>query len=1229
MPGYLERLEIQNFKSYKGKHVVGFTKFASIIGPNGCGKSNMMDAISFVLGERTANLRVKTVKELIHGAPVNKPIATTASVSAFYIDTDKDGKSTQTVFTRKIVGSGTEYRINGKVINNKDYQQALENIGILIKAKNFLVFQGAVESIAMKTPKERTEMFEKISGSGVLAEEYEKRKQAMAKAEEDTTFSLHKKKGITAERKEAKAEKDEAEKYQKLLQDLVDAKLQAQLFKLYHTEQDIKKIEVEIKEHQKEQNKLDSKKSVIETQLKAKKSENGKLSREIALNEKGIADKEADLNKQRPLYLKAKQTTQHHNKKLEDTRQAHSKTKRNAEKQKNEIKELERELQEVQEMAKRYDEEVSQESQGQSLELMDNQIAEYNQLKEAAGKQAAAIQAQLDKINREQRADTESLQQVKQRKQDFLARQKELKEQKQQLQQRITQCDDYVKSNVEKMKKHKDEYDNLEKSVRQANQRYQEVNTLLEGVQKEINEAKADKSENTRSQRKAEFVDNLKKLFPGVYGRLVDLCEPVHKRYAVALTKVLGRNMEAIVVDTEKTGRECIQYMKEQMIQRELYLPLDTLKVKPINEQLRQVGGTAKLVVDVIKYDPECIKRALVFSCGNALVCDTMEEARKLAFTGSQRKKTVSVDGTMFEKSGVFSGGLGDIQRKAKRWDSKQIDQLKRRRDQYVTEVKDLTAERRKESALQDLKSQISGLESRLKYTRRDKETIEQQSLVSNERELEVIASKLEEIEPQSEKHVVAISKRKKEIEKLQQQKNAVDDEIFGSFCEQIGVDNIRQYEEKQLVAQQEKTQKRLEFQKQEGRLQSQLDYAKSHDHKDQLKKLERSMKKYEEEIEKLKAQEKQQMQEINRDTSELEKLRLDIQVLRNEMNDKEIEIKEVKKQMTSHTKDEVALQKKISSKERQYEEKLGDRVSLLKQCKMDDIKIPLKKGSLNNIDASTATSNQADEEMEVDGSSQSTKLSSMDDGIVVNYRGLSANYKDPGDEDEVKKISQELTSNVNKLDVTLSRIAAPNMKAVSKLDDVQHRLKETSDEFETTRKRARKAKMEYEAIQKERYDKFMDAFEHVSQKIDDIYKELSNNPSAQAFLGSENAEEPYLEGVSYNCVAPGKRFRPMDNLSGGEKTVAALALLFAIHSYQPSPFFVLDEIDAALDNTNINRVTNYIKNQTESTFQCIVISLKEEFYTKADSLVGVTADPDNECTTTETFTLDLREYEE
>merc|ERR1711992_16739 len=151
----------------------------------------------------------------------------------------------------------------------------------------------------------------------------------------------------------------------------------------------------------------------------------------------------------------------------------------------------------------------------------------------------------------------------------------------------------------------------------------------------------------------------------------------------------------------------------------------------------------------------------------------------------------------------------------------------------------------------------------------------------------------------------------------------------------------------------------------------------------------------------------------------------------------------------------------------------------------------------------------------------------------------------------------------------------------MQRLDEARDKLEETNKEFELVRKKTKASKQAFERLKQERYDLFMKCFEHVSNTIDEIYKALAKNLSAQAFLGPENPEEPYLEGINYNCVAPGKRFQPMSNLSGGEKTIAALALLFAIHSYQPAPFFVLDEIDAALDNTNIGKVASYIETRT------------------------------------------------
>jgi structural maintenance of chromosome 1 len=224
---------------------------------------------------------------------------------------------------------------------------------------------------------------------------------------------------------------------------------------------------------------------------------------------------------------------------------------------------------------------------------------------------------------------------------------------------------------------------------------------------------------------------------------------------------------------------------------------------------------------------------------------------------------------------------------------------------------------------------------------------------------------------------------------------------------------------------------------------------------------------------------------------------------------------------------------------------------------------------------------------------------------IKLDYRSLPGNQKDIKGTDQVKKMAETLHKELqSKLD-TLEKIQTPNMKAMQKLDRVTEKIQTTNEEFEVARKKAKRAKAAFEKVKKERFDRFNACCTHISDAIDGIYKSLARNESAQAYLGPDNPEEPYLDGINYNCVAPGKRFQPMSNLSGGEKTIAALGLLFAIHSFQPAPFFVLDEIDAALDNTNIGKVASYIREKT-TNLQTIVISLKEEFYSHADVLVGI-----------------------
>lgn len=298
----------------------------------------------------------------------------------------------------------------------------------------------------------------------------------------------------------------------------------------------------------------------------------------------------------------------------------------------------------------------------------------------------------------------------------------------------------------------------------------------------------------------------------------------------------------------------------------------------------------------------------------------------------------------------------------------------------------------------------------------------------------------------------------------------------------------------------------------------------------------------------------------------------------------------------------------------------------------MDDIALPMIIGNMEDIVAADQTQTSSD-------TSSTTQLYEREARLVlqaftllalynlkisriqIDYSMLSDDLKDLEEKEDIKKRETKLLKGIQSLQDTLQKIQAPNMKALEKLEIAQGKLQSTNEEFENFRKHNRKAKAAFEKVKLQRAERFTACFDHVAKEIDSIYKLLAQNQSAQAFLGNifssgfclvklgftgaENPEEPYLDGINYNCVAPGKRFQPMSNLSGGEKTVAALALLFAVHSYQPAPFFVLDEVDAALDNTNIGKVAKFICEKTES-LQIIVISLKEEFYSHADSLIGI-----------------------
>ncbi|KAF7992843.1 hypothetical protein HCN44_005187 [Aphidius gifuensis] len=1225
MPAFLKHIEVENFKSYKGKLVIGPLKsFTAVVGPNGSGKSNFMDAISFVMGEKTSSLRVRRFNELIHGASVGKPVSRSASVTAVFELEDGSDKS----YMRSVQGSSSEHRINGSIVTSQVYLTELEHLGINVKAKNFLVFQGAVESIAMKNPKERTALFEEISNSGALKNEYERLRHEMLRAEEETQCSYQKKKGIAAERKEAKLEKEEAEKYQRLKEEYSEKQIELQLFRLYHNERSIEDYENDYKKKLIKVDKCKKEKEKADDILKDKKQDSGKLTRNLAKIEQEIREVEVEITKKRPTFIKAKERVAHMQKKVESAKKSLIQAKTADEAHKKDIEALQEELRQVEEAKATYEASIAgqSQSQGRDVQLEDEQVREYNRLKEEAGKQSARYLQMLDSINREQKSDQDRLDNESRKKTDIENKLKQKGHMKDEALKRIEKLDEHIRTSEIALDDQKKLRTDLQSDVGTSKDKIQNLQRELERISEQLGDAKVDKHEVSRTKKKTEIVANFKGLFPGVYDRMYNMCEPIHKRYNVAITKVLGKYMEAIVVDTEKTARQCIQYLKEQYLEPETFLPLDYIQAKPLKERLRNIQEpkNVKLLYDVLHFSPKDIDRAVLFATNNALVCETPEDANKVAYEMDKKARydCVALDGTFYQKAGIISGGSLDLAKKAKRWDEKQMSQLKSQKEKLTEELRDSLKKSRKESELNTIESQIRGLETRLKYNKNDLVATQKQ-IKEHENELSVLQMELDKFAPTISEIEKTMNERDQEIQNIKEKMNNVEDDVFSSFCEQIGVTNIRQYEERELRSQQERAKKRMEYDNQCNRINNQLDFENQRDTESNVLRWERAVQDADDKLEQAKQGEANQKNEIDNDEAQMEKLKVNKNNIKIEVDQKESDMNKCKKDVASAQKEITKAEKELALVDTKIEEKKAERHAMLMTCKMEDITIPMLNGNMEDI-ADDNGGGQNDTTTNNDSTLNTQQQYERESKIKIDYTQLSDNLKDI-DDDDLRKETDKFNKELNKIQCDMQKIQAPNMKAIQKLYLAKEKLHETNEEFEQSRRRAKKAKTAFEKVKKERHDKFMACFEHVANEIDPIYKSLAKNQSAQAFLGPENPEEPYLDGINYNCVAPGKRFQPMSNLSGGEKTVAALALLFAIHSFQPAPFFVLDEIDAALDNTNIGKVASYIRDKTNS-LQTIVISLKEEFYCHADALVGICPDVGG-CLESKVLTLDLTTY--
>merc|ERR1719487_304049 len=184
-----------------------------------------------------------------------------------------------------------------------------------------------------------------------------------------------------------------------------------------------------------------------------------------------------------------------------------------------------------------------------------------------------------------------------------------------------------------------------------------------------------------------------------------------------------------------------------------------------------------------------------------------------------------------------------------------------------------------------------------------------------------------------------------------------------------------------------------------------------------------------------------------------------------------------------------------------------------------------------------------------------------------------------------------------------------PNMNAQAEHTIEAMKMEEIKQQGDEAAARVTELSFKFEEAKALRTARFMNCFKHVEEVVQPFYKELTSYDGYEggsAYLDLDDAEEPYNGGITFTACPPGKRFFPMELLSGGERSMASMALLFAMHSFKPPPFMILDEVDAPFDRKNTNSLVSYLK---KLDFQCLVISLKDSFFAQSDSIVGIFKD--------------------
>jgi structural maintenance of chromosome 1 len=811
-----------------------------------------MDGISFGLALNAKDLRSSRLKDLIHRPPGCNPKENklSASVTLSLIkdatdirdqtalerssadtggDDDSDLsdsspvpadpltaidlKSKSLEFKRTIQASGVSvYYLNGDVVSHKEYIDALASIGFPSGNHNFLVFQGAVEALAQKSPEQLGALIDHCSGSADMKAEYLEKLRAEQEAEACLVNTRKEYALLNQELMSLRAQENATKKLQKYQEELNRLKADGIMAQLFSLENPLKDGEDELSRlvtEQESKRRMDEK---ARSALQHGKSDASKARRSLEKTDKARGSEETKLKllEEDLKVLCTKIDTFEHG--LAKQEKKLTEEKNSAEKHDTDLQDLMVEIQTVKSEMDNVETEFTQALQiaaagSNQVVLSRQQEEQYQALKEVAAASSTSARQTVQGIEGKIDSIRVNMAPLRGELEDIRTKRQLTSEELKDYQDRASKLSLNIKDTQKKIQITEAELKNKREESKRVEQRRQELELEIEQVKARISEVGDARHKSRDEEDLKSVVKTLQQEFSRdkVYGRLVDLCHPTQRRYALAITCAAGKTMDGIVTNSKDTAARCIQFLREQRLGVATFLPLDLIR-KPSPETLQRMrarvakDGTYRLAIDVITCD-SAFQNAVLHAVGTCVVCEDLGAARSLCFgnrsignSEEQSVKAVTIDGHVISKSGTMTGGVtNENVNQAGRWNDKEMEDLLHKKE---------TLEAEKNALFPVRQSELTGMENVI-GTETNKKSVAALNLMTLKGELTSKKVYLASLSQKTKELETASSKWQKELHSLQgllsdakAKVAAIEDEHLGPFLIETGLKDVRAYEQ-------------------------------------------------------------------------------------------------------------------------------------------------------------------------------------------------------------------------------------------------------------------------------------------------------------------------------------------------------------------------------------------------------------------------------------------------